>query len=200
MCPSTWKPLPKDDAMPLRFSRDGEAEPEEIGPRRLPGLELVPDEPDDEPYRKAMEKAGRLLARRPHARRELEQKLISSGFEAEVVGEVLARLERLKLVDDAAFAEQWVQERGRRKGSRALTAELAAKGVPREVSEEAIGASDLDESAVARELAGRWSRRVAGRPLQEQASRILRMLMGRGFSYEVAEEATKAILPPEGWD
>jgi regulatory protein len=187
--------------MPLRFSRDGVAVPgEDAGPQRLPGLELVPDEPDDETYRKAMEKAGRLLARRPLARRELEQKLATAGFDREVVDQVLARLEHLKLLDDAAFAEQWVEERGRRKGSRALAAELASKGIPREVSEEALKVVDRDEHEVAVELASRWVRRVAGRPLKEQAARILRMLMGRGFSYEVAEEATKAVLPPEGWD
>ncbi|MEA2499001.1 MAG: regulatory protein [Actinomycetota bacterium] len=161
---------------------------------------MVPDEPDDEPYRKAMEKAGRLLARRPHARREIEQKLATAGFDREVVGQVIARLERLRLLDDGAFADQWVEDRGRKRGSRALAAELAAKGVPREVSEQAIAAAERDEAEVALDLASRWVRRVAGRPLREQAGRIVKMLMGRGFSYEVAEGAAKAVLPPEGWD
>ena len=182
--------------MPLSFSRDGGAQRADP----LPGLELVPDEPDDEPYRKAMEKAGRLLARRPYARREIEQKLAGAGFEREVIDQVMTRLEHLRLLDDGAFAAQWIEDRGRRKGSRALAAELAAKGVPREVSEEAIAAAERDEAQVALDLASRWVRRVAGKPLREQAARIVRMLMGRGFSWEVSEEAAKAVLPPEGWD
>jgi regulatory protein len=186
--------------MPLSFSRDGSAQSSRDVAERLPGLELVPEEPAKDPYRRGMEKAGRLLARRPHSRRELEMKLSAAGFEREIVGQVIERLEGLKLLDDAAFAAQWVDERGKRKGSRALAAELASRGVAREVSEEALDKAELDEEKVARELAGRWMRRVRNRPLRDQASRIMRMLVARGFSYEVAEEATKAVLPPEGWD
>jgi regulatory protein len=147
-----------------------------------------------------MEKAGRLLARRPHSRRELAIKLGAGGFDDDVTEQVLERLEAMGLIDDAAFAGQWVDERGRRRGSRALAAELAAKGVSRDVSEQAMADAQLDETKVATELAARFLRRVADRPLRDQASRIMRMLVSRGFPYDVAEEATKAVLPPEGWD
>ncbi|MEA2461038.1 MAG: regulatory protein [Actinomycetota bacterium] len=187
--------------MPLSFSRDGVAEPAvEGGLERLPGLEVVPDAPEDDPYRKAMEKAGRLLSRRPQSRLEIQQKLRTGGFEPDVIERVIARLESLKLLDDAAFAGQWVQERGARKGPRALRAELARKGVSREIGDEAVASSGIDEQEVALKLASRWVGRVSGRPLRDQAARVFRMLVGRGFSYEVAEEATKAVLPPEGWD
>jgi regulatory protein len=187
--------------MPLSFSRDGVEEllPGD-GRERLPGLDVVPDDAGEDPYRKAMEKAGRLLARRPQSRRELEQKLKAGGFDEDVIDRVTTRLESMKLLDDAAFAGQWVQERGRRKGSRALRAELARKGVSREVGDEAVAAAEIDEQEVAVTLASRWVRRVSGRPLRDQAAKVFRMLVGRGFSYEVAEEATKAVLPPEGWD
>jgi regulatory protein len=186
--------------MPLSFSRDGAAEAIDGAPGGLPGLELVAEEPTEDPYRKAMEKAGRLLSRRPQARREIELKLGASGFDAEVIARVVGRLEDLRLLDDAAFAGQWVEERGKRKGARALAAELSSKGIEREVSEQVLASADRDEAQVAVDLASRWVRRVNGRPLREQAARVLRMLVGRGFSYEVAEEATKAVLPPEGWD
>lgn len=186
--------------MPLSFSRDGSAESARRGLERLPGLELAPEEPTEDPYRRGMERAGRLLARRPHSKREIEMKLAAGGFDREVVARVLERLESLKLLDDAAFAGQWVEERSGRKGSRALAAEMASKGVAREVRDRALAEAELDEENVAKALAGRWMRRVNGRPLRDQASRIVRMLVGRGFSYEVAEEATKAVLPPEGWD
>ncbi len=52
------------------------------------------------------ERALGLLAVRPRSRRELERRLLAAGFEAEEVADVLARLERVGLIDDEAFARQ----------------------------------------------------------------------------------------------
>ncbi len=38
------------------------------------------------------------------------------------------------------------------------------------------------------------------KPLAHQAASIRQMLVRRGFDGEIADEATKAVLPPEGWD
>ncbi len=162
--------------------------------------DTAPAPAQDDPYKKAMEKAGRALARRPHSRRELEQKLRAGGFEPDIVARALGRLEALGLIDDLVFARQWVEERGRRKGAGLLRAELAGKGVPREVADQALADVGLDEESAAVALAAGWVRRVVNRPIAEQAQRIRQMLVRRGYSPEVAEEAARAVLPPEGWD
>lgn len=152
--------------------------------------------------REAMTRAGRLLATRPRSEAELSKRLLDAGFEPSVVEGVLARLRTLGLVDDAEFALQWVQERSARKklSSRALVHELTGKGVARDVAEAALATAALNEVAQATDLAARYVRRVASKPLAEQATRIQQMLARRGYSYEVSEAAVKAVLPPEGWD
>lgn len=152
--------------------------------------------------REAMARAGRLLATRPRSEAEMTSRLTDAGFEPSVVAAAVDRLRNLGLVDDAEFALQWVRERAGRKklSTRALLQELRGKGIDREVAEAALAEAGLDEVAQATELASRYVRRVASKPLREQATRIQQMLSRRGYSYEVTEAAIKATLPPEGWD
>ena len=132
----------------------------------------------------------------------MTERLGAAGFEPAVVGAAVDRLRSLGLLDDGAFALQWVQERSSRKklSARALAHELQKKGVDRAVAEDALAEAGLDETAQATDLAARYVRRVASKPLAEQASRIRQMLGRRGYSYETADAATRAVLPPEGWD
>ena len=106
------------------------------------------------------------------------------------------------MVDDAEFARQWIEERSARKklSARALVYELRGKGVAADVAEAALAGAGVDETAQATELATRYVRRVASKPLAEQFTRIQQMLSRRGYSYEVAEAAARAVLPPAGWD
>lgn len=152
--------------------------------------------------REAMARAGRLLATRPRAEAELTKRLTDAGFEPGIVDATVDRLRVLGLVDDAEFSRQWVQERSTHKklSARMLLHELLGKGIDREVAEAAIAHGGLDEIAQATELASRYVRRVASKPLREQATRIQQMLSRRGYSFEVSSAAVRAVLPPEGWD
>ncbi len=106
------------------------------------------------------------------------------------------------MLDDLDFARQWIAERSQRKslGPRALQAELAVKGIPREVIETALDQVGPDEAPLAAEAAARWLRKVARYPLAEQAHKLQQMLLRKGFSVEAAEAGVRAVLPPEGWD
>ncbi|MGI8775544.1 MAG: regulatory protein RecX [Actinomycetota bacterium] len=159
--------------------------------------EPVADEDDD--YDELMKAAGRFLSRRSHSEAELRQKLGRRSDPA-VIDRVVARLYELELLDDAAFAAAWVEERGDKKGRRALESELRGKGVASDVIAEALSGLDEVQRSGAVELATRYLRRVSHKPLREQASAIQQMLARRGYDYEVAEAAVTQVLPPEGWD
>lgn len=162
---------------------------------------VVGDEVDAE-YLEVMERAGRLLARGPRTEHQLRVRLGDVGIGGDVVERALARLRTLGLVDDLAFARRWIEERSVRvgRGIEALVAELEAKGVDRDVAEQAVSEVGLDESARAREWAARLMPKIVDRPLREQGPRLRVMLLRRGFSEEAASEGARAVLPPEGWD
>jgi regulatory protein len=149
----------------------------------------------------ALGRAGRLLARRPHSAAELRERLAAAGFQPPAIEGALRRLTELGLVDDRAFADAWIEHRaGRGLSGSAIRAELGARGVDPAVAEEALERAGLDDGARARSLAAAWVAKVARLPLERQAARLQGMLLRRGFEPEVAEAATRAVLPPAGWD
>jgi regulatory protein len=157
-----------------------------------------PPTPSDQAYRDAMSRAGALLARRAHSRKELKDKL--NGLDQDLAGRVLDRLSTLGLLDDEAFATDWVRANKDRKGAEALRAGLAARGVDIDIADrvlEKVAAGEQDRADL---IASRYLPRVIERPLPAQAAALLRTLMGRGFSLDVAQQAVRSVLPPEGWD
>ncbi|MGH2693466.1 MAG: regulatory protein RecX [Actinomycetota bacterium] len=153
-------------------------------------------------YRDCMERAGKWLALRPRTRAELGGRLLDSGFAPDVVDAALSRLQELGLVNDLEYARSWVEERIARRpvGGDALVHELTGKGIERETAEQAVAEVAGDETERAREAASSLLPKVARYPLSDQGARLLQNLLRRGFPEEVAVEAVRAVLPPEGWD
>ncbi|NLT42836.1 MAG: hypothetical protein GXX93_09195 [Anaerolineae bacterium] len=147
---------------------------------------------------RAQERALSLLEVRPRSRRELEQRLRRAGYEAAAIVEALDRLERVELVDDAAFARFWVEQRltFRPRSRRALQYELRRRGVSGQALEEAL--APVDDAQAAEDLARRHLERMTGREDQEAVrERLYRLLRNRGFDHST----TKSVLDSlESWD
>ena len=84
------------------------------------------------------------LTGRARSRHELENKLRARGVPEEVASRLLDRFGEVGLVDDAAFARQWVESRQGSRGlaRRALAEELRRKGIDTEVAREALDELD----------------------------------------------------------
>jgi regulatory protein len=158
--------------------------------------------PSDAALADAMARAGRLLAGRPRTEAELSGRLERGGMDAETVAATVERLRALRLVDDAAFARQWIEERARTRGrsGAALLAELEAKGVDRSVAEAALVFTGVDDEAQANLVAEKALPRFARHAPEVQGRRLHQLLLRRGFDPAVAERVARALVPPEGWD
>ncbi|MBF6181499.1 recombination regulator RecX [Nocardia otitidiscaviarum] len=140
----------------------------------------------------------RLLTDRARSRAELADRLAAKGFSAEVAGRALDRLAEVGLIDDAAFAEQWVHSRHTfsGKGKKALAQELRRKGVAPEDAESALaGISTEDEHERATELVRRKLRTLP-RDLDREKTirRLVGMLARRGYNQSTAFTVVKAEL------
>jgi regulatory protein len=144
----------------------------------------------------ARERALRLLSVRWRSREELRRRLLAEGHGAEEVGQALAALEEVGLVDDERFSRELVRDRGTRRldGDRALLAALRGKGVARDVAEAALEEAG-EEAERARELVRRRAPSVAGLPPEEAARRLYGLLVRRGFSPAVAARACREAVP-----
>ena len=156
-----------------------------------------------------MEAAAQFLAVRPRSISETSRRLRHLGYPDALVDDVLDQLVVLGYLDDAGFAQAWVQSRDRSKprGEMALRRELAVKGVPREVvadvlanrSETANGSHP--ESDAARALLGR--KRAA---LEREADPIRRrqkvyaLLARNGFDPQVCREITAEFVSSDDSD
>ena len=142
----------------------------------------------------AFDAALRLLARRAHSHVELRRKLGRRGYPEEEIGEALGRLSELGYLDDAAFAAGHVRRRSSSLGPLALSAELAARGVERRVSGQAMAGFDHTAQVAS---ATRLAERLCGRNRPAGYSELLdtvgAKLLRRGFSRGVAREACWAV-------
>lgn len=140
---------------------------------------------------------------RPRTRLELSQTLSRKGFDDQIVDQVLARFDQVGLIDDRAFAEQWVRSRHNHSGlaRRALVAELRRKGVDGPVAAEA--AAEVDASAEeqrARELVRKRIRGSRASDEQAQVRRLVGALARKGYPEGLAYRVVREELRDAGQD
>lgn len=156
---------------------------------------------DDEPvdfdasYAKAKKTAMNMLAMRDHASGELRDKLLKRDFLPEAVDELIAKLQKSRLLNDEEFAHRYVRaHRERRKLSRtALKRELNKKGLPAEIVSGAV--EDVDgEDDLARQVAEKKAASTRGLDYEVRERRILGMLARRGFASSICLKVTREVL------
>jgi regulatory protein len=142
----------------------------------------------------------RLLTVRARTRAELEGQLTKRGYPDDVSATVLDRLSQVGLIDDTAFAQEWVRSRRANsgKGKRALAAELHTKGVDPELISETLDSVDAGEWRVqAEELVAAKLRRENLDDTAKVTRRLVGMLARRGYNQSMAFDVVKTQLAQE---
>jgi regulatory protein len=117
---------------------------------------------------------------------------------------VLERFDEVGLIDDAAFAGQWVRSRHTQRGlaRRAIAMELRRKGVSDEDAGEALAEVDTEsEERRARELVDRKMRSLALGTAEQRAAagrRLVGMLARKGYGAGIAYRVVKEALAERG--
>jgi regulatory protein len=126
--------------------------------------------------RSCYDRAGELLAARPHFRRELAAKLLRRGYPPPEVDEALQRLARQGYLDDTETARGFVAARQQRGalGRPRLRAELERRGAAAEAIATVLAELPEDDLAAASAAARRWHGRTP--------DALARHLARKGFS------------------
>ena len=136
----------------------------------------------------AAERAAlRALARRAHARQDLQRRLVKKQHPPAAVEAALERLTIRGLLDDHRFAEQYAALRATRgKGPARLLRDLQAQGVERRTAEDAVRRAleeeGIDPALEARAVAAKRARQLAGLPVPVRKRRLLAFLVRRGYA------------------
>jgi regulatory protein len=171
--------------------------------------------------------AGRLLEVRPRSTDEVRRRLRDAGYRDDLVEGTLDRLTELGYLDDAAFAQAWVEsrDRARPRGARALRDELRRMGVTAVDAEAALAArealasgddpgdprlmpaaggradSGVSDDAAAARLLGRKSAGLLREPDPRKRRAKAHALLARaGFDPGTAGRASAAWLGTAGTD
>lgn len=134
-----------------------------------------------------------LLARRPHFRAELVQKLVQREYSREEIEETWGRLAEQGIVDDQELTKEFISKRLQRDpiGRRRLLGELQRRGAP---LEESLSALDEifpeDDTELARRVAEKWLRTKRG-----TRDAMARHLERRGFSKRAIVTLLEELMP-----
>jgi regulatory protein len=136
------------------------------------------------------------LTGQARTRKELADKLAKREVPEEVAAELLDRFTEVGLIDDSAYARQWVESRHRSRGlaPRALAQELRRKGVGDEEAKEALEQiGEDDQRSAARALVDKKLRTMASLDRQVATRRLAGLLArkgyGAGLAFSVVREA-----------
>jgi regulatory protein len=140
----------------------------------------------------------RLLTVRSRTRAELSGQLAKRGYPDDVSSQVLDRLTAVGLVDDAAFAEQWVESRrsSAGKGKRALAAELHTKGVDNDLITTVLNGIDagVERDRAEQLVRARLRRENLDGDQTRVARRLVAMLARRGYDQNMAYNVVSVQL------
>ncbi|WP_426246606.1 regulatory protein RecX [Nocardioides sp. LHG3406-4] len=167
------------------------------GGRTPPPPDPVAEGPDADQEAVARKILLDQLTGRARSRHQLADKLAQKNVPTEIAERLLDRFEEVGLVDDAAFARDWVEQRstGRGLARRALAHELRRKGIDDEIAGEALAQVDADdERELARGLVRRKLRSVQGLDRDKATRRLVGMLARKGHSPGVAYAVVKEEL------
>jgi regulatory protein len=143
----------------------------------------------------------RLLTAGPRTRAQLASALSRRRVPDEIAEAVLGRFAEVRLIDDAAFAQAWVESRhhGRGLARRALSAELRQRGVDTDEIRAAVGSlGDADELATARRLVAKRIGASRGRPLPARMRHLVGILARKGYPAGLAYQVVREALEQDG--
>ena len=149
-------------------------------------------EATDAEYAKAKNAALRLLTYRARSEKEIRQRL-QGRFTQEGIDRTITALLRQGLLDDAAFARQWREQREkfRPRGPAVIRRELQKLGVDTEVIQEAL--SDFDSAANAYQAGSKYAAKLSVADGGAFRRKLGGFLYRRGFEGDVCGQTVERL-------
>jgi regulatory protein len=130
-----------------------------------------------------------LLSRRLHSSSELITKLKQKYHHAEFIEETVNNLIQNNYLDDAKFAAEFIEEKGKVKlwGSRKIKMELRKRGVANTILNDESVETRLEDSSESLEKAARKKYKLLQNrnlPEDKLKQKLITYLIGKGFEYD----------------
>ncbi len=132
------------------------------------------------------------LSYRIRTESEIKKKLREKKISGKSIVKVIEVLEEQKLIDDREFAKVLIQDKIKRSpvGRKVLKQKLFEKGVPKNVSEEALekAFSGEEEKKLAADVFNKFFPKIKDKDFYEQKRKLYEHLARKGFDFDVINE------------
>lgn len=147
-------------------------------------------------FQKTLDKLLRFAALRPRSEKEVRDYFKRKKVHESLWVDLAKKLKHFELLDDEKFASWWVEQRQnfKPKSRRILKQELGIKGIKKEIIEEVLGKTKIDEEKMAGELLEKKVYKWKGLPSRERRLKMSRYLSGKGFGWEVIERVVGGVI------
>ncbi len=137
---------------------------------------------------KALDRSLRYIAIRARSQFEITDYLKRKGYDREIVLTIVSKLNELNLIDDEAFARQWVEWRqmGRPRSRRQLQTELFKKRVDRQVIEDVL--AEVEPETELQQLKDLIERKSRLSQYQDR-QKLMAYLARQGYPYDLIKRA-----------
>ena len=144
---------------------------------------------------KAFQISLHYIAYKSRTREEVEEKLLNSGFDSELILSIIEEISEKGYIDDLDYAKQWVEIRSSSKprSKRQMSFELKKKGISEEIINKALGRAPT-ENELALSLGRKYIRRYQHLDEKDIEKKLFEVLARRAFSYDVIQETLRELV------
>ena len=155
---------------------------------------IVVNNEQKEEFNRAMNIAYRFAGYRPRSENEMRLRLLKHCISEDIVEPAMDILKKEEVVSDRKFALWWFEERvrQRKKSFMHISAELAEKGVDRDIIKEVSETIDKDQEKTTIGLQiEKMRKKYSGQNSFQMERKMIAGLIRKGFKYEDIEEYLK---------
>lgn len=146
-------------------------------------------------FTKTYDKVLNYISVRPRSEKEVMDWFRRKKVHHSIQADIIAKLKRLKFLDDSEFAKWWVDQRITFKGKplKIVKIELLQKGISRDILEKILAETVVDEKELImrqlRKIEGKWQ----GMDTSERKQKITQYLQRKGFTWETIKDGMEKL-------
>lgn len=139
----------------------------------------------------ALNRATEYLSKAYKTRKQVKDYLLKEGYSDDAVYYAVSRLTETGYINDSEYARRYFETASKNQGKKLSAYKLMAKGVRKDVIDEAYEKAAVPSKENAAAVAEKYMRNKEIN--KENLAKTYRYLIGRGFSYDEASEAISAF-------
>lgn len=145
-------------------------------------------------YIKAQNTALKYLGYKMRSEYEVRQKLQEKEFTEQIIERVIEFLIKYKYVDDRKYCTAFIKEtlKLKPKGKYAIRLELSQKGINKNIIDEVLCESEIDEAEIIKGIIERKFKGIISEDSKEK-KRIYNFLLRKGFGYDIIKNVFNEI-------